>query len=311
MRRLPVILLSVAVSATVAFPQIPNAGFESWTAGAPDGWATSNAAPVYANVTQSSTAHGGTSAVKGEVISIGGPVPIQPILQSGAEGEGFPISTRPAAISGWYQFSPVGGDRFGVNVALFKGGVEGTTVALAASADSTPHASYHQFSVPFQYFTADIPDTCVIQHQIIGPTTGATWHVGSWFLLDDLAFSGTNDVATEHVGPAAFALSQNYPNPFNPTTTIRFTVAGVVAPSGAILSGVEGPAASGQQSADSRVKLAVYDLLGREVAVLVDGQQRPGEYTTTWDASGMPSGVYLARLQAGTFHETRSMILLR
>jgi hypothetical protein len=76
-------------------------------------------------------------------------------------------------------------------------------------------------------------------------------------------------------------LEQNYPNPFNPTTTIRFTIAGVVA-----LSGSEGPA--------SKVRLAVYDLLGREVAVLVDEPKATGMYDVKWDATGIPSGVYYA-----------------
>ena len=303
MRHLFSLLALVTMVSSMVHAQIPNAGLESWTGSVPDGWATSNASPVYTNVTQSSTAHGGSYAARGEVISIGGPYPIQPILQSGVEGEGFPISTRPAAVTGWYQFSPVEGDRFGVNVVLFKGGVQGTAVATAASADSMPRGSYYQFNVPFLYFGADVPDTCVIQHQIIGPTTGATWHVGSWFLLDDLAFSGTNDVASESGGPGTFRLFQNYPNPFNPTTTIGYTV-GVVSRQSPAPRGTAG-------SVVSNVKLAVYDLLGREVAVLVDEVKQPGDYTATWDAAGMPSGIYLARLQAGALTQTRSMMLLR
>jgi hypothetical protein len=94
---------------------------------------------------------------------------------------------------------------------------------------------------------------------------------------------------------ASYSLSQNYPNPFNPTTTVGYTV-GVV---------------SGQQTAVSWVRLAVYDLLGREVAVLVNEKREPGCYTVTWDASGMASGVYLCRLQAGSFMQTRQLLLLR
>jgi len=61
----------------------------------------------------------------------------------------------------------------------------------------------------------------------------------------------------------------------------------------------------------SNVKLAVYDLLGREVAVLVDEQKQPGEYTATWDARGMASGVYIYRLTAGEFSEVKRMTLVR
>jgi hypothetical protein len=98
--------------------------------------------------------------------------------------------------------------------------------------------------------------------------------------------------------PAGIGLEQNYPNPFNPTTTIRFSIAGVVA-----LSGSEGPA--------TKVRLAVYDLLGREVAVLVDGNKDPGTYEAKWDATRYPSGVYIYRLSAGGYTETRRMVLLK
>ena len=279
MKVLSTSLLVLVVVCGAAFGQIPNAGFESWTAVDPDTWATSNAAPVYTNVTKSTTAHSGSSAARGEVVSIGGPVPIQPVLQSGADGEGFPINFRPESITGWYQFSPLSGDRFGINVALFKGGVGGTTVALAASADPTAHGAYVQFNVPFQYFTADIPDTCVIQHQIIGPTTGATWHVGSSFLLDDLAFSGTNDIGGNDALPQEFKLEQNFPNPFNPATEIRY-----------------------QSPVAGDIRLVVHDLLGREVAVLEDGRKDAGAYQVTFDATGLASGVYYCRLEVHPLH---------
>jgi len=81
--------------------------------------------------------------------------------------------------------------------------------------------------------------------------------------------------------PASFTLAQNFPNPFNPSTTIGFDV-----PSGK----------EGSGGASSRVRLAVYDLLGREVAVLEDGQKSPGHYEVRFDASGLASGVYLCRM---------------
>ncbi len=99
--------------------------------------------------------------------------------------------------------------------------------------------------------------------------------------------------------PDRVTLEQNYPNPFNPTTTLRYTIPGVVAP-----SGVEG-------RLPSHVRLAVYDLLGREAAVLVDGRKDPGAYAVTWDATGMPSGVYFCRLTAGNHVESRKMVLMK
>ena len=101
-------------------------------------------------------------------------------------------------------------------------------------------------------------------------------------------------------GPAS--LAQNYPNPFNPTTTIEYTIGGVVALSGANLSGVEG---------QTYVRLAVYDMLGREVAVLVNEKKTPGRYEVRFDGLGLASGVYFFRLSAGSFTDTRKMLLLR
>jgi subtilisin-like proprotein convertase family protein len=83
-------------------------------------------------------------------------------------------------------------------------------------------------------------------------------------------------------------LLQNYPNPFNPRTVVRY-----------------------QLSVASPVRLAVYDLLGREVAVLVDERKDAGSYNVSFDASGLASGVYFYRIQAGDFIQTRRMILLK
>jgi len=88
--------------------------------------------------------------------------------------------------------------------------------------------------------------------------------------------------------PGAFSLSQNYPNPFNPKTVI-----------------------SGQWTADSEVRLVVYDLLGREIAVLANGRYPAGRYTFTFDATNLSSGVYLYRLTAGAHSAVRKMLVLR
>ncbi len=95
--------------------------------------------------------------------------------------------------------------------------------------------------------------------------------------------------------PAEFRLEQNYPNPFNPSTNIAYTVGGI----------------RHQVSGISNVRLSVYDILGREVAVLVNENKMPGAYKVRFDASGLSSGVYFYRLEAGTFVQTRKLVLLR
>jgi photosystem II stability/assembly factor-like uncharacterized protein len=97
-----------------------------------------------------------------------------------------------------------------------------------------------------------------------------------------------------------FTLHQNYPNPFNPSTKIKFTIPVVT------LSGVEG----------SQVQLKVYDILGNEIATLVNEEQSPGEYEVEFSASGgnaysLPSGMYFYQLKAGNFIQTKKMLLLK
>jgi endo-1,4-beta-xylanase len=103
--------------------------------------------------------------------------------------------------------------------------------------------------------------------------------------VNGLTVTGIGDVEN---AAKVFALSQNFPNPFNPKTVVRSQLPGA-----------------------SQVRLVVYDLLGREVAVLVDGQRAAGSYQDTFDASGLASGVYIYRLTAGAYVETRQMILIR
>lgn len=111
---------------------------------------------------------------------------------------------------------------------------------------------------------------------------------------------------TPNESPGEFALSQNYPNPFNPTTNFRFTI---------VQPQADAPARRGPsdwRSPDLRfVTLKIFDLLGREVATLVNGELNEGRYTVQWNAAGFASGVYFYRLQAGNYSATMKLLLLR
>ena len=88
--------------------------------------------------------------------------------------------------------------------------------------------------------------------------------------------------------PSAYALSSNYPNPFNPETRIEVAV----------------PEAS-------RVELVVYDVLGREVARLIDGEVAAGRHEVVFDGRGLASGLYVYRMVAGSFSQHRTMLLVK
>ncbi len=128
-------------------------------------------------------------------------------------------------------------------------------------------------------------------------------------IADELGISGSADAPAGNERPATFALEQNYPNPFNPVTTIGFRIQGV----GSQNPGPADPASNTRypQPGTRRVRLAVYDMLGREVAVLVDEPKEPGTYNVPFSARGLSSGMYLYRLSAGGFVQTRTMLLVK
>ena len=101
----------------------------------------------------------------------------------------------------------------------------------------------------------------------------------------------TNDtvlVKNNGVVPSGFSLDQNYPNPFNPATTIRYTLA-----------------------KNSRVKIVVYDVLGKEIATLVNTKLNAGEHTVQWNTENMASGIYIYKLMTKDFVQARKMMLLK
>ena len=123
------------------------------------------------------------------------------------------------------------------------------------------------------------------------------WHVSAVNDTGASSFSLTGNfttgdqilgVETHTTGPESFMLLQNYPNPFNPKTVI-----------------------SGQWSVTSVIRLAVYDVLGREVAVLANGRYPAGRYDFAFDGSNLSSGVYFYRLVAGNFTTVRKMTLMK
>ncbi len=115
-------------------------------------------------------------------------------------------------------------------------------------------------------------------------------YIGSALDMGAYEFDPTTGIKSNPIEsiPQEFALKQNYPNPFNPITNIEFSL----------------PKAE-------LVSLKIYNLLGQEVATLVSDKLTPGDYKYTWDAGHLASGVYLYEITAGSFVQTRKMILLR
>jgi len=109
--------------------------------------------------------------------------------------------------------------------------------------------------------------------------------IGFWYVYQQTTVT---DVEDEETIPTVFKLEQNYPNPFNPSTLIKFAV-----------------------PERSNVLIKIYDILGSEVATLVNEEMDAGWYENNFNAVGLSSGVYLFRMKAGKFISTKKMILLR
>jgi hypothetical protein len=116
---------------------------------------------------------------------------------------------------------------------------------------------------------------------------GSMPDMGAWESPLDSAVVGIQELASDNI-PKTYSLRQNYPNPFNPSTTIEFSL---------------------PQS--GFVTLEVYDILGERVATLISERLTAGKYRYDWDGGSLASGVYLYRIQAGDYVDSKKMILLR
>lgn len=101
-------------------------------------------------------------------------------------------------------------------------------------------------------------------------------------------YSGPNSVEENGVRPSQFMLHQNFPNPFNPSTVIRYSI-----------------------PARGHVSLKVFDLLGHEVAAVVNEVKEAGTFSQEWNASGLPSGIYFYRLRSGNYVSTKKLMLVK
>ena len=141
---------------------------------------------------------------------------------------------------------------------------------------------------------ADMPEKTALHAQVelggkIYVMAGtADWQTGGWHTWEFDPASNTEDVEEERNSPTAYELTQNYPNPFNPATTICYAV-----------------------PHRAHVTLVVYNVLGQQVNELVDDNVEAGFHEVQFNASNLASGVYFYRMQAGTFVDTKTLLLVR
>jgi hypothetical protein len=129
------------------------------------------------------------------------------------------------------------------------------------------------------------PDTLGAYNLLSSDSKSASDHIPT---AADFQLKLLDDVRETEEPPSEFNLFQNYPNPFNPSTTIKYEL-----------------------PVNGNVKLIIYDVLGGEIKTLVNGFKQKGRYEVQFSASGLPSGIYLYKIEAGNFSANRKMILLK
>jgi N-acetylmuramoyl-L-alanine amidase len=134
----------------------------------------------------------------------------------------------------------------------------------------------------------DIPGSGKIQFKSITIVQSGNGSTGGTLYFDECISNIITGVEQNNNLPVVYKLEQNYPNPFNPSTAISY-----------------------QLSSISRVTLKVYDMLGREVATLVNEDKEPGKHVVNFYAEGLASGIYIYRIQAGNFVASKKLILLK
>jgi hypothetical protein len=323
------VLIAMTIK-TIAQTTIPNFGFENWSTyngfiEVPDNWHVetitfsgpdSNGTHIYdvvSSASQNSDSYAGNYAVAlsnklsfigyfGDTLSLSGKMftlPPDSSLQNLKPA--FPVSARHTTLNGYYKFTPVNGDSCQFIVVLYKYGYVnpnpqyGNIVGIGSLCKSAS-SSYTPFTVTINYFdSTTIPDSASIALSAYKQMDFITMNSGSplgnsVLYVDNLNFDThlTSVPPSSSELPSKFNLTQNYPNPFNPSTVINYQIP------------VEG-----------NVTLKVYDVLGNEIATLVNEQKTEGSYEIQFDARKFTSGVYFYQLQAGSFTETKKLILMK
>jgi len=179
----------------------------------------------------------------------------------------------------------------GWNKTLVSGNIYDVTLNIYQSVNSNP--AY--FTMPVQIkLNTTLGDTIVtlfnnaqtqnFQFQVNGNPQSIVFDPGNWILKNNTIVTEVEDINQ----PVNYSLEQNYPNPFNPSTTIEFGI-----------------------PQNGFVTLKIFNVLGKEVATLVNGQIEAGKHKVDFDATDLNSGVYFYRIESANFVETKKMILLK
>ena len=292
-----VFFLMVAIT-NKSYSQILNGSFETWEDHTPTSWVTSNTA-ILNNVTFSPDSQEGSLSVSMGIKDFNGlPLAATLTTENTNSFTGHPVSEKYGTLKGYFKSELFGKARFRISVLAWHSSGDAIGASDTLIVNQSPE-NWELIELPIEYFDERIPSSIFISISIFDSTGSEPASINSWVLIDNLIL---DDVATgiENEGntPQSFSLSQNYPNPFNPTTVIKYQIRKFKKQ---IKPNIK----------NSKVSLIVYDLLGKEVATLVNKRQTAGSYKVNFNGSQLTSGVYLFRLNVGEYVQTRKMTLMK
>ncbi len=232
----------------------------------------------------------------------------------GTIGNAGALSLSYGTLSGSSSYGDLNADSevpLPVTLSLFSAVQENRAVTLTWVTESeVDNLGFHVYRAlsqggEYERLTSEVIEgrgTATGRHRYLFTDVRLTNGLTYWYTLQDVALDGTTTMhgpiavtpqapqaqAEVSLKPDSYSLSQNVPNPFNPFTIIAYKL----------------PEAA-------EVMLIIYTITGQRVATLVSGRQEAGHYQVSWDGSGFACGIYLYRLEAGSFTETRKALLLR
>ncbi len=277
MKTLYCLAILLLLGTTNSNAQIPNASFEQWdTDGNPVGWTTSNIPEFISTVMQSSVSVQGASSARGVVVDGGGQNYPPVLISTSPDGYGFPISTRPAALTGFLATTLEPNDGVYMTVSI---NVGTEPIGVGALIVTNSNTSLSSFTIPIQYISNVMPDSAIIVVQIATSSADLP-KVGSSFTIDALAFA---DAATVEERVTSSELRVTNSSDGYEITCENPTVA--------------------------NTKLDVLDVHGRSAGSLYDGTT--DRISVRWNGHNLANGMYILRLTANGAVQYRKIVLAR
>ncbi len=272
---------------------IPNGNFESWvsiTDEEPALWNSTNNSmlsnPILP-VTKTTDSYSGTYAIRLENLFFQGQY-TKTYIMCGKQGNngplpGFPVTMRDSTLNGWYKYLPQSNDSLTIGVLMYQSGVQVGWGFLQSGIQKT---NYTYFSVPIYYDGALVgnPDSAVVLATPFSTNTNIA-HGNSILYLDNLSFDYVLN-APESIYTKNNLELNTYPNPVFEALKISYNL-----PEGGIVS------------------IKLYDVTGREVMNIYNGNQAEGKYSLIYDAVGLSNGIYSLVIQTKNFKQTSKVVV--